>query len=202
MEPLVKGNLITSSAEIWSLRHLRMIMAHPQIVTLFHECFRFANHIINHPNKGYLLVIYGGNGSGKSHASRKIKLWFSGIRMSLGPMPCTNEEGESDCKIPDVIYRNWPSVVSGFKRDQWLICDHLIGEYLTIIDDIGAEHDPSGIGLEKLYLILNRREHKYTLITTNYPPSEWESKFERRIASRLFRNSVHIDLSQVPDFNA
>lgn len=201
MEPLVSVSSNRRAVE-WNDNHLKMKVNHQQILTLLHSTLTFSLAIRSFTTKGYLLVIYGGNGCGKSHAARAIKRWFSGIRMSLGPMPCTNEEGEADCKIPDVIYRNWPSVVSGFKRDQWLVCDHLIGEYLTIIDDIGAEHDPSGIGLEKLYLILNRRERKYTLITTNYPPSEWEAKFERRIASRLFRNAVHVSLDNVPDFNA
>jgi hypothetical protein len=56
--------------------------------------------------------------------------------------------------------------------------------------------------MEKLYLILERRVAKWTVITTNVPPESWESKFERRIASRFLRNARHVSLADVPDYNS
>jgi hypothetical protein len=32
-------------------------------------------------------------------------------------------------------------------------------------------------------------------------PSQWEERFDRRVASRLNRNSRVVDLSQVPDYS-
>jgi DNA replication protein DnaC len=72
---------------------------------------------------------------------------------------------------------------------------------MAIIDDIGAEHDPSGYGREQLYLILSRREFRWNIITTNLNPSGWHERIERRIASRLYRNADHLDMSNVPDFS-
>jgi DNA replication protein DnaC len=167
------------------------------------ELYSFARGVY-HPKStphGRVVVIYGQNGCGKTHAIRAFKSWFDHVRLNIGPQVVTTEDGE-DAVMPDCCYRMWPAVVDGFKRDQWLIVDALMHSYLTIIDDIGAEHDPSRIGVEKLYLILSRREFKNTLITTNFPPGEWGNKFEQRIASRLFRNTTHIDLSDVPDYNA
>lgn len=105
-----------------------------------------------------------------------------------------------ECSLIRTIYANWPDVVDGFKEGAWGIVDDLIESTVTIIDDIGAEHDPSRIGVEKLYRILTPRELKWNVFTTNSPPEEWEEKFERRIASRFFRNADHVDLSNVPDF--
>lgn len=148
------------------------------------------------PNLGRLLVIYGGNGTGKTHTAKQARRWFAAVQSGVAPVV---RDGAVTTR--SYLYANWPETVDGFKRDQWAIVDRLMTEHLVILDDIGAEHDPSKLGAEKLYLILNRRERRYTVITTNIPPAEWEARFERRIASRLFRNAVHVDLSDVPDYN-
>lgn len=151
--------------------------------------------------RGYLIVMYGANGCGKTHAAKAVRNWFKAHRISIGPVIIQTEDGE-DCQIPDCCYRNWPAVVDGFKQDQWLVVDRLSNDYFSVIDDAGAEHDPSKIGLEKLYLILSRREYRHTIFNTNYGLKHWTEKFEKRIASRLLRNAVHIDLTNVPDYNA
>jgi DNA replication protein DnaC len=92
--------------------------------------------------------------------------------------------------------------VDAFKRDQWGVIDEACEQSLLVLDDIGAEHDPSGIGREKLYYILERRAQKWTVLTTNCPPLEWETKFESRIASRFLRNCISVDLSEVPDYGS
>jgi hypothetical protein len=43
-----------------------------------------------------------------------------------------------------------------------------------IIDDLGAGHDPSGVGTDKLCQVLSRREEMWTLITTNIMPVAWQ----------------------------
>lgn len=165
------------------------------------EIHSFARDIFHSRNRGRLVILYGPNGCGKTHAAKSLRTWFNAVRLKIGPVAVQTDEG-SEAQIADCAYRMWPAVVDGFKRDQWEITQILSNEYLTILDDVGAEHDPSRIGIEKLYLILSRREQKHTLITTNVPPQHWETKFEKRIASRLFRNSTHINLSEVPDYNA
>lgn len=165
------------------------------------ELYRFCQDVYYPKYGGRALVLYGPNGCGKTHAARAFKRWFESVRMAIGPVAVQTEDG-MEAMLPNCCYRMWPAVVDGFKRDQWLVTDYLESEYLTIIDDIGAEHDPSGFGMEKLYLILSRREFKRTILTTNFPPAEWDRKFERRVASRLFRNTTLIDLSKVMDFNA
>ena len=96
---------------------------------------------------------------------------------------------------------NWPRRVDEMKAGDWSV-DGLEEADLLILDDVGAEHDPSKVGLEKLYLILERREWRWTIVTTNEAPQFWEEKFERRIADRLMRNCEHVDLSDLPSYAA
>lgn len=166
------------------------------------EFYSFAQDLYHHPKTGRLIIIYGPNGCGKTMAIRCLKSWFDVIRIKIGPVAVVSDEGHAEAVLPNCCYRMWPAVVKGFKQEQFLIVDHLMNEFLTIIDDVGAEHDPSRFGLEELYLIMSRRESKFTIITTNIQPADWENKFERRIASRMMRNSTIIDLSEVSDFNA
>lgn len=179
-----------------------MQLHHPQlhasIPKLSDFIFRFLKR-----ERGGCLVIYGVNGCGKTTIARAVERIFEETRMHIGPVLRENPEtGEQDCMIPNCEFVHWPRAVKGIHNEQWLVFDYASSEYLTILDDIGAEHDPSGFGLEQLYQILNRREFRHTLITTNYGPDKWDAKFERRIASRLMRNTTLIDLSQVPDYNA
>jgi DNA replication protein DnaC len=191
-----------SARDGWVNHRLKMNLYHPQLKAMASDLYSFIQDVFYSRNRGAIIILYGPNGCGKTHAARSVAQWFNAVRMKIGPVLIEGDvTGESDAMIPNCIFENWPSIVDGFKRDQWLIADMILCEYLVILDDIGAEHDPSGIGLDKLYVMLNRRERKHTILTTNYSPAEWEHKFERRIASRLFRNTVHVDMSQVPDFS-
>lgn len=178
-----------------------MRLHHPQLQEMAHELYALSGDVF-YKRQGRMLVIYGENGSGKTHAARCFHKWFNLVRLKIGPVLTTDQEGHSQAQIPDSCLVNWPQIVDGFKQDQWLIVERLTSDYLVVIDDIGAEHDPSRIGIEKLYVILSRRELKFTIVTTNIPPEKWESAFERRISSRLYRNSTDIDLSQVPDWSS
>lgn len=103
--------------------------------------------------------------------------------------------------LPNSMFVEWGRIVKGFKEQEYKIMEDMEACSMLCLDDIGAEHDPSKFGSEELYLLLSRREFRWNLISTNVVPELWEEKFERRIASRLFRNAVHVDMSQVPDFS-
>lgn len=179
-----------------------MNLCHPQLQAMANILFEFITDVYLR-QRGRVLILYGSNGCGKTHAVKAVRSWFNAMRTTIGPVHRgATTEFESQVCLPDCNFVNWPGVVDGIKKEQWIIFENLMVDYVAIIDDLGAEHDPSGIGLEKLYLILNRREKMHTLITTNYGPELWESKFEKRITSRLFRDTIHVDLSQVPDYHA
>jgi DNA replication protein DnaC len=179
-----------------------MELNHLQLQILADEIYDCSARIFykRKATQGRPLLIHGWTGCGKTHASRSIHAWFNAVRMSIGPVETRNEEGELDAMIPDSCFVNWPEIVDGFKKDQWEIIERLKSDYLVILDDIGAEHDPSGIGQEKLCQILSRREFKHTIITTNVQPDNFDARWQQRIGSRLFRNTIEVDLRDVPDY--
>ena len=71
-----------------------------------------------------------------------------------------------------------------------------------VIDDIGAESDryKSGEAIDKLCQILSRREGMFTVVTTNVEPSNWSALLDARVADRLLRKSVVVDMFEVPSF--
>lgn len=187
----------------WLEKRMGMELHHPQLKEALTPLFSLVYRMCNPNMPAGILVMHGPNGCGKTKIARAIHGIFKSNRMNIGPVhrDATSEQ-EAECSIVNCEFVHWPTAVAEIKTSQWIVFENCMVEYFVILDDIGAEHDPSGIGLEKLYLILNRRERRHTLITTNFGPGEWESKFERRIASRLFRNATHIDLSEVPDYNS
>jgi DNA replication protein DnaC len=181
----------------WLDKWLRLRITHPQLRAAETQIHKACSHYAKFPSQGETIVIFGENGCGKTHIAKRIFYWANRIAMNL-PQAILRED---EFGPPSVVIANWPRIVDGFKRDQWAAVDDLESSTMTIIDDIGAEHDPSRIGVEKLYMLLSRREFKWNIVTTNVSPGAWDEKFERRIASRLFRNAQHIDLSQVPDYS-
>lgn len=161
------------------------------------DVYNFCADYAKCPSEGYRLMIYGQNGCGKTHTARAIARWASLAAINL-PL-VSGDEGQ---RLATSEFFNWPKVVSDLKRGSWEIVDDMMPVNMLVLDDIGAEHDPSQMAVEKLYLLLERRVNMWTVVTTNYVPDAWESRFERRIASRLMRNFKHIALDEVPDYNA
>ena len=143
-------------------------------------------------------MLYGENGCGKTRTARLMARWANLIALEI---PFASNSESVGARLSNSAIVHWPSVVNGFHNGEFGATDDILNASLAVIDDIGAEHDPSGYGREQLYLVLSRREFRWNIITTNLPPGAWHDRLERRIASRLFRNADHIDLSSVPDYS-
>lgn len=180
----------------WLKARLGLNHYHPDVSVLEEAFWKFCVGFASCPLRGKRLVVYGNNGTGKSKVARALKRFVSDRALDI---PLVMNDEDEACLVTCMLV-NWAQQVDEFKREgDWDIESHLRTP-LLILDDIGAEHDPSRIGLEKLYLILERREWRWTFITTNKTPEQWENAFERRIADRLFRNCDHVDLSNLPSF--
>ena len=159
------------------------------------------------------MIIYGENGAGKSHTAKRISRWARrhALDFKLGP-----RHGDSDLEFRTARceFRNWRFLIndlkSGFGRDYkrgaWgsygQIFNDICNAELLILDDVGTDNDPNKFGVEQFYMLLEARESRWTIITTNIAPDFWEDRFERRIASRLLRNTVHVPLTEVQDYNS
>lgn len=172
---------------------------HPDLLELEDAIWRFCADYARNPARGRRMLIHGNNGAGKSHCARAVCRWANRCAIDL---PLVN--GDEGPRLADVTFLHWPRVVDRFKppHNEWWVIDDAMRCSLLIIDDIGAEHDPSRVGIEKLYLLLERREFAWTLLTTNITPEAWEERFERRISSRFLRNFELVSVEKAPDFKS
>lgn len=186
----------------WLAKWMRLEPTHYQLKVAMVQIYNICSEYAKSPARGKTIVIFGENGSGKSHIAKAVCQWANAVKMRI-PLVIDHSENGT-VSTASARFVNWAEVVDGFKppRCDYQIIEDLQNCTMLVIDDLGAEHDPSQIGVEKLYVTLNRREFNWNIITTNVLPAQWKEKFERRVSSRLFRNAQHIDLSQVPDYNA
>jgi len=106
------------------------------------------------------------------------------------------EQGYWRKGAPDVHFFEWPKTTNAFKAGEYGALQDMEDAGLLILDEVGAEHDPSRNAADKLCQILTRRERRFTLVTTNIEPgAAWAEKFDMRIADRLCRNSEVVNLA-------
>lgn len=142
-----------------------------------------------------LLVLGGETGCGKTHTAKAI------FRFAQVAAIKAYETGKWDLgKVPTSFFVSWPQATDGFKSGEYGLMDDMMQDDLLILDDLGAEHDPSKNAADKLCQILSRRERKFTVVTTNIKPEIWSSKFDIRIADRLLRNSRVVNLFSVKSY--
>lgn len=187
----------------WIDKWLALDLSNPKVSKAAEQVYEFCRGYGLCPADGTRLFIYGPNGTGKSHIAKAVARWAK--RMSSASMlPLISDDRGP--RLAEYGYVFWPR----FCRDEkdrmhtsepsyWFeqMCDI---DFL-ILDDVGAEHDPSRWAVEQFYMILDIRCGKWTMITSNIEPESWESRFEKRIASRLVRNCELCDLQGVPDYN-
>ena len=167
----------------------------PQIQQLADEAEKFcARWFKNQPVKS-LMVITGEVRTGKSHTAKKIFRFCHTAAF-------TAFEGQKwgTRAIPSSLFLSWPEVVAQLSEKNRSIMEDAFAADLLVLDDIGADNDPWKVGTDALCQILSRREQKFTVITTNIHSVGWLERFDQRIADRLLRNSVVLDLSQVKPY--
>jgi hypothetical protein len=136
-----------------------------------------------------VLVVTGPSGVGKTAGARRLFQWVQAACMSAW------EKG-SYPDVPGAAFYQWPEVADGFKGGQFGVLEDLFSIEFAVLDDVGAEYDTANrLCADKLCQVLSRRERKHTLVTTNLVPDQWASRLDVRIADRLFRNSVIMDMA-------
>lgn len=143
-----------------------------------------------------MLVMAGTNGTGKTHLAKAVRDYIRAVGCGKQFIIAPDKIGYLDC-----VFWHWPALLDTLKNGGWDVVDDMFETMVLIIDELGGGHDPSQVGTDKLCQVLSRREKKWTLVTTNVLPMNWQQAFDLRIASRLHRNSILMDLTDVPDYS-
>lgn len=172
-------------------------MGVPALERLQFEAWHFCAGYRQNPKRGQLMVIYGNNGVGKSLVAKGMCKWAFDTRANFEKIAVS----ASEVKVPDVKFFAWSKFLDRYRDGER---EHVQDAYnccLLILDEVGGAHDPFAVGTDKLCSILSSREFKWTVITTNLTPENWETAFDRRIASRFFRNAIHVEMNNVNDYH-
>lgn len=178
----------------WQQKRLGLDVTAPAVQEMAEEAEHFAGRWFrNHPTPA-VLVLVGPSGVGKSHTAEAV------VRFANQAGHAAWEQGHWKNLVPSSAFYRWPEIADAFKRGEYGVVDDMMGLSLIVLDDIGAEHDPSRNAMDKLCQVLSRREKRFTLVTTNISPDVWPERFDVRVADRLFRNSRIVDLSDVHSY--
>ncbi len=180
----------------WQQKWLCLDCHHPQIQVLADAAEDFCRRWFMCNRNPSLLVLAGNPNSAKTHTAKAI------FRFALAAASAAfnREQGGRWPNCPSASFHSWPEVADAFKEGHYGLVADMIQDDLLVLDDIGAEHDPSKNATNKLCQILSRRERQFTVLTTNVEPELWFSKFDPRIDNRLLRNSEVVNLFGVPPY--
>lgn len=171
-----------------------MEVTHPAIQTLASNLEAFAGRWFRRTVANPLLVITGLPGCGKTHTLEKLATFARAAAVPAW------EQRKWRAGPPSIAFLRWPEMMVSISEGYELMVQDACDAGLLLLDDIGAENDPWKKGADRLCQILSRREEKFSIITTNVESSAWAKVFDRRIADRLCRQSVIVDLHEVPSY--
>lgn len=140
-----------------------------------------------------LLVLIGRSGCGKTHLAKASVRTAN--RLALDGW----EQGHWPGHVPSAVFCDWPSFVDS---DADGVAKDLEEADFAALDDVGAEVDrfKTGKPAEILRRFLSLRAGKFTIVTTNVPELVWNQKWDERVADRLYRNSLVVDMTAVPSY--
>lgn len=140
-----------------------------------------------------LLVLIGRSGCGKTHLAK------ASVRAANRLAMTGWEQRHWKTHVPSAVFCDWPAFVDS---DADGVSKDLQDADFAALDDVGAEVDQykSGKPAEILRRFLSLRAGKFTIVTTNVPESAWNQKWDERVADRLYRNSLVVDMTSASSY--
>lgn len=152
---------------------------------------------VNYVFPPYWLTISGESGIGKTHLAKAVRQQFlDQNRFERFP------DYESNRVVGNTEwYCDWRKFADDIRSGSYeRLVEDAIDEWFLIIDDFGAERDPSGFIAAASDRILNDRKNKWTLITTNLSLKNIGERMDVRIASRLMRDRNQVVEIEAEDY--
>lgn len=181
----------------WQNRVLKMDVTHPEIQAASDAVQEWAFGFYRNAPKERHIVLSGSAGTGKTTMAEKIHRW---ARMVAIPAWSVGKWSHP----PRIEWTEWGQIAflpfDEFKR--WL--DGMCDIDVLFLEDVGAEVDKfkAGETTERLRQLLNEFKAKRMFVTTNIMPENWENRWDDRVFDRLLRDSVLVQLRNVPRFTS
>ena len=136
----------------------------------------------NFTERARTIILHGRPGAGKSHLLHETVRTLREHRRKVVSKNAIN--------CADILREGNTHTLEQFWAPAAIFC----------LDDFGAEYHTEWLTTQ-WFSLFDQRINKWTFITTNLSPAQIESRYDSRIASRLFstRNTI-VDLSQAQDF--
>lgn len=140
----------------------------------------------------YWLTFLGTSGAGKTYLARKIWNWYRGSALF-----------RASIKDKEICYPGswiaWPKLAGELLGNSgyWQI-EELQRDKLVVLDEIGADRDPSGHVRDCLTRVLSSRVGMWTVITSNKTLGDIQRDIDTRISSRIIRDdNVVVDVELI-----
>lgn len=147
---------------------------------------------LKHNHTPRWLSLLGTSGCGKTFLSKRIWRWFK----SLPEFRAIVDEQTEEIIYPGSFVL-WPNLAAELLSNSGYIrLNQLKQEKLVVIDEIGADRDPSGHVRDCLSRLLTARVGKWTVITSNKSLNDIERDIDARVSSRMIRDgNVVVDVA-------
>jgi len=160
----------------------------PSLKDALDKVKKFVADIKAHPFRdGYCLTLAGKSGTGKTMlteiALAKLGLNGWGYCDTIKPI-ITNGRL---IKFTAAMF-NIRKVSDGFKDGRYGVVEVMEEQSLRVMDDVGADHDPSRVTASKIDRVLRSSRGKWSLVTVNLSLKEIAEQIDARIADFLIRD--------------
>lgn len=135
------------------------------------------------------LTFCGPSGTGKTHLASAL---FKSLEQRFSYHPSL---------ICGADTHTWQRLLSKLRQgDSYDLMDNIRDANLYFLDDFGTER-PTEFALEKLYEIIEARNRKWTILTSNLSVQQIAKTVDTRISSRLIRNNSIVVEVDAPDYS-
>jgi len=150
----------------------------------------YAEHISDHIDAGWGLILSGNNGCGKTH----VAVGLAVVALGIGAEAYATTLGELLLSVRN----SWQPQTD---QSEAKLMQRVCTTDLLILDDLGMEK-PTDWARDRLAHIVNSRyaSTKATIVTTNLQMEQLEERWSARVMSRLYGTAQAVGLHDVPDY--